>query len=412
MQAIYSLGGRLVHLCLRLASLCNPKAKQIVNGRRESIQRIRRVRHSDAPLLWIHASSLGEFEQGRPIIEAWRTTQPTYQIVQSFFSPSGYTVRHSYAGADTVVYLPTDSTPAVRAYLDALRPNIAIFVKYDLWPTMLSELKARQIPTYLISALFQQNQIYFRPWGGWYLTLLKGLQHIYVQDEDSRKLLLAHGVHKVSVVGDTRFDRVCSLAQDSFPIPAVETLRTTAQHLLIAGSTWPADESLLLEYFHQRSDIKLVIAPHEVDEAHIQQICSQIQRPYLRYSQLRGGEDLGAIDCLVIDTIGLLSSVYRYADVAYIGGGFGRGIHNTLEAAVWGVPLLFGPNYSRFKEAQDLVALGAAKPISSIDELRITLDTLLNTPRERKQAGQVARDYVHQSRGATERIVQNLSQLA
>lgn len=408
MQAIYSLGGRLVHLCLSLAALFNPKAKQIVEGRKESIERIRRVRRSDAPLLWVHASSLGEFEQGRPIIEAWRSAHPTCQIVQSFFSPSGYTVRHSYAGADAVVYLPTDSTACVQAYLDALRPDIAIFVKYDLWPTMLSELKARQIPTYLISALFQQNQIYFRPWGGWYLTLLKGLQHIYVQDEDSRRLLQSHGVHQVSVVGDTRFDRVCSIAQDSAPIPAVETLRSGAKHLLVAGSSWPADESLLLQYFHGRSDLKLVIAPHEVDEAHVQQLCSQIQRPYLRYSQLRGGEDLGAIDCLVIDTIGLLSSVYRYADVAYIGGGFGRGIHNTLEAAVWGVPLLFGPNYSRFKEAQDLVALGAARPISSIDELGLSLGTLLDNPSAREQAGHRARHYVYQGRGATERIVTDL----
>lgn len=412
MQAIYSLSGRLVHWCLCLAGLFKPKARQIVQGRRESIERIRRVRQPNSPLLWVHASSLGEFEQGRPIIEAWRVAHPSYQIIQSFFSPSGYTVRHSYAGADAVVYLPTDSTASVRAYLDALRPDIAIFVKYDLWPTMLSELKARQIPTYLISALFQQGQIYFRPWGVWYLSLLKSLRHIYVQDESSRQLLSAHGVHQVSVVGDTRFDRVCGIAQDSAPIPAVEALRAGAKHLVIAGSSWPADETLLLEYFHQRSDLKLVIAPHEVDKDHVEQLCAQIQRPYLRYSQLRGGKDLGAIDCLVIDTIGLLSSVYRYADVAYIGGGFGRGIHNTLEAAVWGVPLLFGPNYSRFKEARDLVALGAAYPTPSMDVLRTALDQWLEHPDARTKAGQSARDYVHQGRGATERIITDLGQHA
>ena len=400
---LYSFAGILASAGLHLAARFSPKARLIIEGRKDTPRRLGRL-DVTRPVVWFHASSLGEFEQGRPLMEAVRRAHPEYQILLSFFSPSGYTVRQDYAGADVVVYLPSDRSSSVRRFLDLARPSKAIFIKYDFWPTMLYELRERGIPTYLISAIFRPDQLFFRPWGKWYLRLLTLFEHLYVQDEDSRQLLQRHGITAVSVAGDTRFDRVIEIASAAQEIPEAAALEGK---VLVAGSTWPEDEAILLPYFNRLSrEHKLIIAPHEIHEEHLQAIEAQLTRPSIRYSQLQAGAR-GEYDCLIIDCFGLLSSIYRYGRYAWVGGGFGKSVHNTLEAAVYGIPVFFGPEVHKHREVRELIRRGLGFVLHSEEDFAALLQRFDDEAACREVAQQLELFFAEQ-RGATEQLLSEL----
>lgn len=409
MKALFSLTGILTHLGIRLAALWHPKAKQIIVGRGETAERLKDRINPNGKTIWFHAASLGEFEQGRPLMEELRRRDPACQILVSFFSPSGYNVRHSYSGADAVVYLPADYAQRVNEFLDLARPDVAIFIKYDIWPTMLSTLQQRNIPTYLVSASFRSDQFFFHPLGRWYLRLLKMFTHIFVQEDQSKALLQAHGVSHISTTGDTRFDRVVDIAAQAKDIASASAFREAGGTILVAGSTWPMDEDILIDYFNRTPKMRLIIAPHEIDETHLQSIEAKLQRPYARYTQQQSREPAGSAevqpDCLIIDCFGLLSSIYRYGDIAYIGGGFGRSIHNSLEAAVYGIPVLFGPRIDKFIEAKELVACEGAKIVNDAADLAKVLDELLACEQGCAHAGAAAGSYVRSKTGATNKVL-------
>ena len=408
MNPLYSLAGIVASTLLHLAAPFHKKARLIIDGRRETAARLEQL-SSDRPVVWFHASSLGEFEQGRPLMEAWRKAHPEYQILLSFFSPSGYEVRHDYAGADVVVYLPSDRSSSVRNFLDLAHPSLAVFIKYDFWPTMLSELSVRSIPTYLVSAIFRPDQLFFRSYGGWYLRLLHLFRRLYVQDEASRQLLIEHGVRAVQVTGDTRFDRVEDIARAAKDIPAVAEL-ARGRRLLVAGSTWPEDEAILLPYFNEApEDFALVLAPHEIHEEHLRSIESGLKRPSIRLSEYVEGKPLPeGTSCIIIDCFGLLSSVYRYGKWAYVGGGFGKSVHNTLEAAVYGVPVFFGPEIHKHREVRELVHRASGFVLHDEDELAQLLRRF-SSEEECKALEERTRAYFAEECGATATILSDLA---
>ncbi len=406
---IYNLLTWLSEKVISVIALRKPKAKQIIQGRKETAQRLREHIDPKQKVLLMHVSSLGEFEQGRPILEAFRKAYPEWQIVLSFFSPSGYNVRKDYEVANAVVYLPTDTKSKMTEFLDLMNPELAIFVKYDLWPNLLYLLKEREVPTFLISAIFRDSQLFFKPWGKWYRNLLTIFEKIYVQNQASQNLLAKFEIDSI-VAGDTRFDRVWQIAQKPKVVEEALSLKVEeGTKLLVAGSTWAEDEELLLNYFNRTPKLRLIIAPHEVDEEHILHICNKIKRPFLRYSERGTKEEDYIFDCLIIDEIGLLSSLYTYADIAYIGGGFGAGIHNTVEPAVYGLPIIFAPNkVQKFREAVDMLVEGAAFKIHNQAELDERLDCFLNSEVDRLKASKKAQDYVAKQLGASDMIMQEL----
>ena len=408
MNPLYSLAGIVASTLLHLAAPFHKKARLIIDGRRETAGRLKQL-SSDRPVVWFHASSLGEFEQGRPLMEAWRKAHPEYQILLSFFSPSGYEVRRDYAGADVVVYLPSDRTSSVRRFLDLAHPSLVVFIKYDFWPTMLSELSLRSIPTYLVSAIFRPDQLFFRSYGGWYLRLLHLFRRLYVQDEASRQLLIEHGVEAVQVTGDTRFDRVEDIARAAKDIPAVAEL-ARGHRLLVAGSTWSEDEAILLPYFNEApEDFALVLAPHEIHEEHLRSIEAGLKRPSIRLSECVEGKPLPeGTSCIIIDCFGLLSSVYRYGQWAYVGGGFGKSVHNTLEAAVYGVPVFFGPEIHKHREVRELVHRASGFVLHDEDELAQLLRRF-SSEEECKALEERTRAYFAEECGATATILSDLA---
>ena len=350
--------------------------------------------------IWIHVASVGEFEQARPIIERLRAERPDVQIVLTFFSPSGYNLRKDYDTVDVVTYLPFATRRNARAFLDVVKPDMAIFVKYEFWPAYLRELSKRGIKTYSISAIFRPRQAFFRWWGIPYLNVLKLFTAIYVQDERSAQLLQSHGIERVEVAGDTRFDRVHAIALQAKDIPQIARFAESSERVIIAGSTWLPDEQLLARYMAETPDVKLVLAPHEIHEAHLHQIFQLFEGRHVRFTQ-SSVNSLDVTRVLVVDTMGMLSSVYRYGQAAYIGGGFGVGIHNTIEAAVYGMPVLFGPNYRHFREACALIDAGGGKAVNNYDEFKAAMDEALDNHAE---IGRKAKDYVESELGATERI--------
>lgn len=410
---VYSIAGAVLGAGLSIAARWNDKARQIVEGRKLTIERLQQSLSPGKRRVWFHVASLGEFEQARPLIEGLRQRHQELEIILSFFSPSGYSVRKDYTEVDVVVYLPNDTLGSVRKFLDTARPDTAIFVKYELWPTMLSELYDRGVRTFLVSAIFRPNQLFFRPWGGWYRGLLRTFEHIYVQDDESLRLLNSIGVSSVSIVGDTRFDRVEQIARSPQQVEAVEVLREQFAHLLVAGSTWPADDQLLLLAWQGNSDYGLVLAPHELHSDYIDTLVQGSERPLYRLSELveRSRTELEQlrIDGIVVDNFGLLSSLYQYAHVAYIGGGFGKGIHNSIEAAVYGLPVLFGPKINKFREAKDLVACEAAYIVQTTQDLVALLERFhRDDAREQGLAAAAARRYVASQLGATNLILDSI----
>ena len=404
MRLIYDLGIRFYYLLILTVSLVNPKARHWIRGRRGLLRTMAEKVDPADRMIWFHCSSLGEFEQGRPVIEQIRREIPGKKILLTFFSPSGYEIRKNYSGADHVFYLPLDTRRNANRFLEIMNIEQAFFIKYEFWYHFLSGLHERKIPAYLVSGIFRKKQVFFQWYGSWFRKILLKFDHLFIQQESSLRLLEGIGIIKASVGGDTRFDRVYDIAQNISPDQRF-LLFSGKSPLIIAGSTWPADEEILIRYINESGhDCKWIIVPHEIHEPGMVRLEGQIQGTTQRYTSLED-DKLSETMVIIIDTIGLLSSLYQYARVAYIGGGFGKGIHNTLEAATFGTPVIFGPRYQKFQEARDLVACQAAFPVSGYAELSSTLDRLLDDPAALKRSGDAAAAYVKSMLGASSRII-------
>lgn len=403
-SCVYLLGIWFYTLCLKIAALFNQKAKLLCKGRQETWQKIKNFDNSGG-CVWIHAASLGEFEQGRPLIEAIKAKTPNQKIVLTFYSPSGYEIRKNYNLADIVCYLPADGPSNAKRFVEAINPTQVYFVKYEFWHFFLKAVKTRNIPLYGISMIFRRSQPFFSTWGDWFRNMIEMFTHIYVQDTESANLLNSIKFTRHTIAGDTRFDRVRQIADSAADIPSVSTFAQETEQVIVAGSTWPPDEDLLVPFINNApKSVKLVIAPHEIGKARVDALCARLTVPYARFTQLDGA-DLSAARVFVVDTIGLLSAIYRYATITYVGGGFGVGIHNTLEPAIYGRPVIFGPNHKRFKEAMDLLACGGGMTITDKASFDKVMGDLLANPQKISDAGKAAGDYCQSMLGATQRIM-------
>ncbi len=407
---LYRLGLLGYRLLLWIVSAFHPKAKQFLKGRKGLFEDLETVfSQHDNPVFWIHCASLGEFEQGRSLIESWKKEFPDHKILLTFFSPSGYEVRKDYPLADAVFYLPLDSPKNAKRFLDVARPSVAVFVKYEFWHFFLQELQRRDIPAISVAAIFRPEQYFFKSFGGFGRKILRLFSHFFVQDDSSQKLLQKIGITSVDVTGDPRLDRVAQIQENPKRFPKIERF-LEGQPAFVIGSAWVEDVDATLvgiSYLMKEKAYKIIIAPHEIGEANLRQIESRFYRISVRYTQLDSETSQKAV--LILDTIGMLSSVYNYAQLAYVGGAFGKGLHNTMEAAVYGIPVLFGNrNYQKFREASDLIARDAAFPVKDRLELRDKIQRLMEQPNLYKQAGAAAADYVRSNRGATKKIIEHL----
>lgn len=420
---MYNLIMYLYLLGVMIASLFNEKVRKMWRGEREAIRILREKVDPEAKYVWFHAASLGEFEQGRPLMEQLRREHPEYKILLTFFSPSGYEVRKNYEGADIITYLPLDTVTNARRFLRTVRPVMAFFIKYEFWFNYLHILRHRGIPVYSVSSIFRPGQIFFRWYGRQYAHVLKCFTRFYVQNEASRDLLAGIGIDEVTVVGDTRFDRVLQIKEAAKRLPVIERFIGTRDlfrsKIFIAGSSWQPDEEIFIPWLKEHNDWKAIIAPHVIGEEHLQQIEQMLEgRKVVRYTKVNKDpkdykelkdfeslRELHSANVLIIDCFGLLSSIYHYADVTYVGGGFGVGIHNTLEAAVWDVPVIFGPNNQRFQEAQGLKACGAGIEIGNSDDFRRIMQGFVDHPEVMSELGEKAGAFVQQMTGATRKIL-------
>ena len=415
---MYNLIIYLYLLGVAVYSLFNEKVRKMWRGERDAFRVLREKVDPSARYVWFHAASLGEFEQGRPLMEQIRREHPELKILLTFFSPSGYEVRKNYAGADIICYLPLDTIRNARRFLRTIRPEMAFFIKYEFWYNYLHILKHRGVPVYSVSSIFREGQVFFRWYGHQYGRVLRCFTHFYVQNEQSRQLLATIGLTNVTVTGDTRFDRVLQITRLS-PSPSlqargVDSFVGSNSKVFVAGSSWPPDEEIFIRYFREHPEWRLIIAPHVIGEDHLQQIEKLLDGYQVtRYTTLQSKEAPsgavgGALGALIIDCFGLLSSIYRYATVAYVGGGFGVGIHNTLEAAVWGVPVIFGPENQKFQEAQGLKAQGGGFEITCYDDFQRLMDRFSADASFLQQAGRQAAAYVTSQAGATDRILSDV----
>jgi len=412
MKFIYSFGIRIYGLAILIASLFNDKAKKWQEGRKDIFGNLQKaVQENTAPVIWFHCASLGEFEQGRPVIEEFGKKFPSYKILLTFFSPSGYEVRKNYPSADYIFYLPLDTNGNARQFIEIVKPSVAVFVKYEFWFHYLQTLKSKNVPAYLISAKFRSEQYFFRWYGGWFRKQLKAYKQIFVQDDHSEKLLSATRIDNVVLAGDTRLDRVINIAEQVRPDEIVKAFK--GEHKLwICGSTWEEDENLIHAVYEKLAascrKIKLLLVPHEIGEKHIKQVVEKFKA--VKYSTATIEQDANS-DVLVIDKMGLLSSLYQYGDVAYVGGGFGKSVHNLPEAAVFGIPVVFGPNHIKFNEATDLLKLHAGFTISNEDELCKITGRLFRDDEYRKWCGAAAKIYIYEGKGATAKIMAELEKV-
>ena len=405
MIILYSFFIQLYAWAIRITGLFSQKAKLLAKGQNSSFAILSEKISDKNRYIWVHAASLGEFEQGRPIIEAIKKEQPEYKIVLTFFSPSGYEIRKNYSMADVICYLPMDKKSNAKKFIKLIKPEKAIFIKYEFWANYLLTLKKNNIPTYIVSAIFREKQLFFKSYAGWYRNLLTCFSHIFVQDKHSKELLDKFNIKNVTVSGDTRFDRVTNIASNSKELPLIESFKGGNQ-VIVAGSSWEPDETLLFEYFNN-NDVKLIIAPHETQPERIKSILRKTNKNVALYSE-QDKQKFESADCLIIDCIGILSSIYKYADIAYIGGGFGVGIRNGVEAAVYGTPVIFGPNYARFKEANDLVNRQGGFSIQNCEELTVLLNRFLTEKNFLAETSKKASVYIKENVGATELFMRNI----
>ncbi|WP_449140605.1 3-deoxy-D-manno-octulosonic acid transferase [Segatella sp.] len=402
---------------IAIASLFNEKVRKMWRGEREAFKILKQKVDPNAKYIWFHAASLGEFEQGRPLMERIRKDYPQYKILLTFYSPSGYEVRKNYEGADIICYMPVDTRLNAIRFLRLVRPVMAFFIKYEFWSNFLHILKHRNIPTYSVSSIFREDQVFFKWYGRNYAGVLKCFTRFFVQNEESKRLLEGIGITAVDVVGDTRFDRVLQIKEAAKQLPICEAFRTgvassqsadVPHHdfkVFVAGSSWPPDENIFIPFFNEHKDWRLLIAPHVIAEEHLKLILSLIKgKKVVRYTQTTP-EEAAEADVLIIDCFGLLSSMYNYGDVAYIGGGFGVGIHNTLEAAVWNMPVIFGPNNKKFQEAQGLLKSGGGFEINTYEDFSGLMTSLMTDETFLKQAGDKAGAFVAHLAGATDKVL-------
>lgn len=417
MNPIYNTGIFLYRTGVKAVAGRNPKAAKMIAGQKRSFDTLRNGMQPGRRYIWIHAASLGEFEQGRPLIEKIRRERPELGIVLSFFSPSGYEVRKNYKGADIVCYLPFDTPENARKWVDMLNPVAAIFVKYEFWGNYLEQLKSHDIPTYLISAIFRDSQSFFKWWGGTFRHMLKCYKRIFVQDKDSERRLASIGVTNVDVAGDTRFDRVTDIMHSTHEIIGLYRFAHDRKKIIF-GSSWEADEAYYLPWLKSNPDVAAVIAPHEFDKARLEHLRDSLTSEsddtllLSEYTAIAGKGDseaaLAKVHYIIVDSFGQLSSIYRYGDIAYIGGGFGHGIHNINEAAVYGMPVVFGPKHAKFKEASDLIGCGGGFEVNSPESVSRILSALVSDSALLNKAGKAAGDYIASSIGATDRIFPKL----
>lgn len=414
---IYNIVIYFVLWGIAIASLFNEKVRKMWRGEREAFKILKQKVDPNAKYIWFHAASLGEFEQGRPLMERIRKDYPQYKILLTFYSPSGYEVRKNYEGADIICYMPVDTRLNAIRFLRLVRPVMAFFIKYEFWSNFLHILKYRNIPTYSVSSIFREDQVFFKWYGRSYAGVLKCFTRFFVQNEESKRLLEGIGITAVDVVGDTRFDRVLQIKEAAKQLPICEAFRTgvassqsvdVPHHdfkVFVAGSSWPPDENIFIPFFNEHKDWRLLIAPHVIAEEHLKLILSLIKgKKVVRYTQTTP-EEAAEADVLIIDCFGLLSSMYNYGDVAYIGGGFGVGIHNTLEAAVWNMPVIFGPNNKKFQEAQGLLKSGGGFEINTYEDFSGLMGSLMNDETFLKQAGDKAGAFVAHLAGATDKVL-------
>mgnify|MGYP000497976246 FL=1 len=408
LRFIYNFLVLLVGNILKVVALFQPKIQLFVSGRKNTFPELEAKLSPDKKNIWMHVASLGEFEQGLPILERLRKQFPDHRLILTFFSPSGYEVKKNTSAADVVVYLPMDAISYAKRFLNLVQPEFALFVKYEIWPNYLKELKQRNIPTFLVSALFSKRQIYFKPYGGFMRRSLTTFSHFFVQDNSSKALLQSIGFENCTVSGDTRLDRVSEILKRDNQLDFMTEFKNN-HPCLVAGSTWPEDEELLIPYINRSdSNFKFVIAPHEIKEAHISKILAAMQKKTICYSEM-DNKNLKDYDVLVVDTIGLLTKIYSYADMAYVGGGFATGLHNTMEPAVFGVPIIIGPKYHGFKEAEDLVANGGILSVSNQTEFYKVMDTFITDAQQREQVGAINANYINTNVGAADRIIESIS---
>lgn len=412
---LYTLAIYIYMLAVIIVSPFHKKARQIVVGHWRTFRILRKQIDRNEQYVWFHASSLGEFEQGRPLMERFRHLHPEYKILLTFFSPSGYEVRKNYEGADVICYLPFDTPGNVISFLRLAHPKMLFLIKYEFWQNFIIGCAHMHIPVYSVSSIFRPNKIYFRWYGRAYAAAtLNRVTHFFVQDEESASLLSGIKIrNNVTIVGDTRFDRVIDICAAAKDLPLIERFKD-GKTVIVAGSSWGPDEDLLIPYFNEHPELKLILAPHVIDESHLRQIESKLKRPFMRYTDVvarSAGDqsfDVSQQDCLIINCVGLLSSIYRYGEVAYVGGGFGVGIHNVPEAAVYGVPVLIGPNNEKFREAQDLLRLGGCFEVHDQADFKATLTTLLTDSEALQKAGDASRQYIHGNAGAADAIFRKL----
>lgn len=402
----------LIQFGIVVGSYFNKKLRKMLDGEREAIKQIREKVDPDAQYIWFHAASLGEFEQGRPLIEKVHKEHPEYKILLTFFSPSGYEVRKNYTGADIITYLPIDTITNARSFLRAIRPVMAFFIKYEFWYNYLHILQHRGVPTYSVSSIFRPNQIFFKWYGRNYGRVLQCFTHFFVQNEESQQLLAGIGFKNSTVVGDTRFDRVLQIKEASKQLPIVDSFVHIHEEkkplTFVAGSSWPPDEAIFIEYFNTHPSWKLIIAPHVIGEDHLKQIISLLKnKKVVRYTQTTETDAANA-DVLIIDCFGLLSSIYRYGEVAYVGGGFGVGIHNVLEAAVWSIPVIFGPNNAHFAEAQGLKHSGGGFEIHNLEDFSKYIQRFEVETNFRLECGIAGGKYVAALAGASNKVLNNI----
>ncbi len=403
MKFFYNTGILLFALTVRLLSPFNPKARLMLRGWKGWEERLRENAGSDSKNIWVHCASLGEFEQGRPVIEELRKRQPGCRIILSFFSPSGYEIRKNYQAADYVCYLPPDTRRNAERFVKAANPSMVIFVKYEFWNNYISEIRSKNIPLYLVSGIFRPGQHFFKWYGGFFRKMLLSFTRIFVQDKRSESLLRSAGIENVTIAGDTRFDRVLQIASAARDIKALEVFRGKSR-LFLAGSSWPPDEEIIAGYILSHpGSMKWVFAPHEIDKPNIERLEKLLGKDVVRYSEFT--EEKAGARVMIIDNMGMLSSAYRYAGIAAVGGGFGKGIHNVLEPACWGIPVLFGPNYGKFREAVDLIELGGTRSYSNYEEFEAAFDALTGDDKLYRKAADSAGRFVSENAGATRKIM-------